>query len=318
MADRRSRLTPFGRMLLVQRIEEFGWSPAQAAASAGVSRATAYKWLRRYREQGAEGLENRSTRPLRSPRALSAQWVQRIIKLRRGLKRGPHRLAGVLGIPPSTIYDILRRAGFSRLRDLDRSTAIPIRYVRQHPGELLHVDVKKLGRVPAGGGHRVLGRAVGRKHQTGAGYDFLHVHVDDSSRAAYVAVKPDERPSTCAEALLEAAAWFADRGIHIERVMTDRSPNYTWWPAFPNAVSSIGAVHKLTRPYRPQTNGKAERFIQTMLGEWAYARFYRSNEERLRALPRWLRFYNDRRPHSQLKDQSPSQMLVNHVLGNYN
>jgi transposase InsO family protein len=305
-------------MLLVQRIEEFGWAPAQAAASAGVSRATAYKWLRRYREHGPEGLENRSTRPLRSPRALSADQVQCILKLRRGLKRGPHRLAGILGIPASTIYDILRRTGFSRLRDLDRSTSIPIRYVREHPGELLHVDVKKLGRVPAGGGHRVLGRATGRKHQTGAGYDYLHVHVDDSSRAAYVAVKADERPSTCAEALLEAAAWFADRGIRIERVMTDRSPNYTWWPAFPSAVSSIGAVHKLTRPYRPQTNGKAERFIQTMLGEWAYARFYRSNEERLRGLPRWLRYYNDRRPHSGLKNQSPAQMFVNHVPRNYN
>lgn len=262
MRDRRARLTPFGRLLLVQRVEEFGWTAAQAAAAAGVSRATAHKWLRRYRELGPEGLENRSTRPLRSPKALPPAQVQRILRARRRLRRGPHRLATVLGVPRSTIYDVLRRTGFSRLRDLDRPTAIPIRYVRERAGELLHVDVKKLGRIPPGGGHRLLGRERGRKTKMpGTGYDYLHVHVDDATRVAFVTVKPDERPATCAAALLEAAAWFADRGVRIERVMTDRSPNYTWWPAFPEALASIGASHKLTRPYRPQTNGKAERFI---------------------------------------------------------
>jgi transposase InsO family protein len=303
--------------LLVQRILELGWTPAQAASAAGVSRATAYKWWRRYREEGAEGLEDRSTRPHRSPKALSAEQVERVLRARRSMRRGPHRLAAVLGMPRSTVYEVLRRTGFSRLRDLDRTTAVPIRYVRERPGELLHVDVKKLGRIPPGGGHRLLGRESGRKHKVGAGYDYLHVHIDDASRAAYVAVKADDRPSTCAESLLEAAAWFADRGVRIERVITDRAPNYTWWPAFPNAIAKLGATQKLTRPYRPQTNGKAERFIRTMLAEWAYARFYRSNEERLRALPRWLRFYNDLRPHSALKDKPPRHVLVNHVLGNY-
>lgn len=318
MRDRRARLTPFGRLLLVQRVTELGWTPAQAAAAAGVSRATAYKWLARFGKEGMEGLEDRSSRPLRSPRALPSEQVARVIRARRGLRRGPHHLATVLGMPRSTIYDVLRRTGFSRLRDLDRVTAVPIRYVREHPGELLHVDVKKLGRIPVGGGHRVLGRELGRKTKAPKiGYDYLHVHVDDASRAAAVVVMPDEKPSSCAQALLQAAAWFADHGVRIERVMTDRSPVYTWWPAFPEAVASLGAVHKTTRPYRPQTNGKAERFIKTLLNEWAYARPYRSNEERLRALPRWLRFYNHQRLHSELHDQPPVVVLVNHVLGNY-
>jgi transposase InsO family protein len=318
MRDRRARLTPFGRLLLVQRVKELGWTAAQAAAAAGVSRATAYKWLARFQEEGAAGLEDRSTRPLGNPRALSPEQVERIIRLRRGLRHGPHRLAPLLAMPRSTIYDVLRRTGFSRLHDLDRTTAIPIRYVRERPGELLHVDIKKLGRIPPGGGHRILGREQGRKTRLpGIGYDYLHVHVDDATRTAAVVVMPDDRPNTCAQALLEAAAWFADRGVRIERVMTDRAPTYTWWPAFPKAVASLGAVHKTTRPYRPQTNGKAERFIQTLLNEWAYARPYRSNEERLRALSRWLRFYNQQRPHTELGNQPPQVVLVNHVLGNY-
>lgn len=315
MAHRRAKLTPMGRLLLVQRIQILGWRVSQAAASLGVSRPTAYKWLERYRQESMTGLLDRSSRPSTSPRRLPASKVQEILTLRRRLRVGPHRLGPLVGLPRSTVYAVLRRQELARLRDLDRSTGVPIRYVRDHPGELLHVDMKPLARVPAGGGHRVHGRTATSRHR-GGGFEVIHVAVDDASRLAFAQVLPDGRGATAARFLLEAAAFFADQGIRIERVMTDRAYSYTNSRAFRHTLANLHARHKITKPYRPQTNGKAERFIQTLLAEWAYAKLYRSNQERRQAFPKWLHHYNYHRPHTALRGQSPAA-TVNNVCGNY-
>jgi transposase InsO family protein len=309
-------LTVFGRRLLVDRIEVDGWTIAKAAEAAGVSRQTATKWLRRYRQAGAGGLEDLSSRPRRSPRALLEPQVQAILVARHELGFGPHRLAAVVDVPRSTIGDVLRRHGLSRLSDRDRPTGIPIRYVREHAGELLHLDVKKLGRIPAGGGHRFRGRGNGtpRAHR---GYDYVHAAIDDATRVACVRVYPDERGTTCARFLREAGASFARLGVRIERVLTDNAKNYTNSRAFAEALAELGATHKTTRPFRPQTNGKVERFNRTMIDEWAYARAYATNDERLAALAPWVEEYNRTRPHSGLRGLTPMQALVNNVSVNH-
>jgi transposase InsO family protein len=299
-------------------VAELGWPVAAAAEALGVSRATAYKWLRRYREEGEAGLHDRPSRPRRSPHALPPEKVHEILRARRRLRQGPHRLAWELGIPRSTIYGVLRRHGFSRLADTDRASGVPLRYQASRPGELLHLDVKKLARIPEGGGWRMLGRACRPRGKRGGGYDYLHVALDDATRVAYVEVHPDEKGQTCARFLVEAAGFFAEMGVRIERVMTDRAFSYTHSRAFQEAIQAIGARHKPTRPYRPQENGKAERFIGTLLEEWAYARLYRSGSERLEALSHWLEFYNHRRPHSALGGLPPMAVLVNKVHGNHN
>jgi len=309
VSHRRARLTPFGRLLLVTRVLEEGWSVAATAESMGVSRATAHKWLRRFREEGPVGLEDRSSAPHRSPHALPAREVRRIVAARRRLKRGPHQLAPVLGHPRSTIYAVLRRQGMSRLTFMDRPTAIPIRYERERPGELVHIDVKKLGRVPAGGGHKMRGRAAARPSHRGDGYDFLHVAVDDRSRWAYVEVHADQRGPTCAGFLRRTAEHFASLGVKIEAVMTDRAMNYTLSREFLATLGAIEADHIVIRPYRPQTNGKVERFNRTMLEEWAYLKLYRSNGARLNALPCWIDTYNRRRPHTALGGLPPISRL---------
>jgi transposase InsO family protein len=309
VAHRRARLTQFGRLLLVTRITEEGWSVAATSESMGVSRATAHKWLRRFREEGVAGLEDRSSAPHRSPHALPAREVRRIVSARRRLKRGPHQLAPVLGHPRSTIYAVLRREGLSRLSFTDRPTAIPIRYERERPGELVHIDVKKLARVPAGGGHKMRGRAAARPDHRGDGYDYLHVAVDDRSRWAYVEVLADERGTTCAGFLRRTAEHLASVGVTIEAVMTDRAMNYVVSREFRQTLGTIGARHIVTRPYRPQTNGKVERFNRTMLEEWAYVKLYRSNGARLASLPRWIDTYNRRRPHTALGGLPPVSRL---------
>jgi transposase InsO family protein len=304
----RARLTPLGRLLLVNRIVEEGWTVAAAAESLGVSRATAYKWVQRFREEGRSGLEDRTSAPHRLPGALPPRRVERILRARRRLKVGPHRLGPELGHPRSTVYAVLRRHGLSRLDHLDRPTAVPVRYERERPGELVHIDVKKLGRVRPGGGWKMLGRTYEtRRDRTfgPGGYDFLHVAVDDHSRYAYVEVHPDERGSTCAGFLTRTAQHFAELGIQIERVMTDQAKNYVLSRDFQGALDDLGATHKVTRPYRPQTNGKAERFNRTMLDEWAYVKLYRSNGARLTALPKWIQTYNHRRPHTALGGLPP-------------
>jgi transposase InsO family protein len=319
MAKHRARLNVFGRQLLVARIVDEGWPVAQAAEAAGVSRATAYKWLRRFETEGEEGLLDRSSRPHHSPRSLSPEAVAAILRARVRRRYGPHRLAPLTGHPRSTISKVLARTGFSRLRDSDRPSGVPIRYVHDHPGALVHQDHKKLGRIPPGGGHRLLGRSIGVRNRAGAatGYDHFEVVVDDMSRVAYVAHVPDESGASAARALLHAAVFFAERGVRIERVLTDNGKAYADAHVYAEAIAAIGARHKRTRPYRPQTNGKAERFIKTLLAEWAYAKLYRSNAERLAALPRWVVFYNHGRPHTSLDGQAPMTALVNNVRGNH-
>ena len=308
MAHRRARLTVFGRQLLVERIETEGMSVALAAEMSGISRQTASKWLRRYRDAGSQGLEDRSSRPHASPRALAPDAVAAILAARHETRQGPHRLAAMVGVPRSTIGDVLRRRGLSRLADADRPSGVPVRYVRDHPGELLHIDVKKLGRIPDGGGHRFLGRDGTPRSR--AGYDLVHSAIDDHSRVAYSEVHPDERGVTCAGFLLRAAAWFASHGVRIERVMTDNARNYVSSSVFQGALDDIGAVHRRTRAYRPQTNGKAERFNGTLLREWAYVRMYASNAERLAALPGFIDHYNHDRAHSALGGRTPMDVLM--------
>jgi transposase InsO family protein len=213
------------------------------------------------------------------------------------------------------VYAVLARAGYSRLRDADRLSGVPVRYVHDHPGSLVHQDHKKLGRIPAGGGHRIHGRSTETRHH-GSGYDHLEVVVDDATRLAFVAHVPDESARSASQALLDAAVWFAGHGVRIERVLTDNGKAYTSH-AFGRAVESIDARHKRTRPYRPQTNGKAERFIKTLLAEWAYGQLYRTNAERIDSLPGWVTYYNGERTHTALGGITPMAALVNNLHGNH-
>lgn len=316
MAHRRARLTPFGRRLLVDRVLQLGWSPAEAAKAAGVSRATCYKWLRRFRDEGEDGLLDRSSRPARCPGAIGQRAERQILRARRRLKKGPHHLAPLLGRPRSTIYGVLRRHGMSRLHHTDRPTGVPIRYEREHPGELVHIDVKKLGRIPDGGGWHMLGRSTeSRRNQLRTqregrlGYDYIHAAVDDHSRVAYVEVHPNERGSTCARFLARAAAFYAELGVKVEAVMTDNALNYRRSEAFLDVMAALEIAHVPIPPYHPRANGKVERFNRTMLEEWAYVRLYTSNTQRLRALTRWVAFYNRRRPHTALGGLAPITRL---------
>jgi transposase InsO family protein len=316
MAHRNARLTEFGRLLLVQRITELGWPPVRAAESLGVSRATAYKWLARYRAEGQAGLADRPSRPHRCPHALTSVQVRRVLAARRRRRQGPHRLGYHLAMPRSTVYGVLARHGVSRLRHTDRTSGVVVRYQRDRPGELVHLDVKKLGRIPDGGGHRAHGRAAASRGR-GIGYDYLHSAVDDRSRVAFSQILPDEQATTAARFLVEAASFFADHGVRIERVLTDNAKAYAESVVFAETAAGLGITHKRTRRYRPQTNGKVERFNKTLLEEWAYARLYRSNTERRRAFARWLRLYNHRRPHTALDGLTPMAVLVNNVGGKH-
>jgi transposase len=252
MAHANARLTQFGRLLLVQRITELGWPPAEAAESLGVSRATAYKWLGRYRSEGRAGLADRSSRARRCPHALPASQVRRVLAARRRRRHGPHRLAWQLGMARSTIYGVLARHGMSRLAHLDRTSGAVVRYQREHPGELVHLDVKKLGRIPDGGGHRIHGRAAARRGR-GIGYDYIHSAIDDRSRVACSQLLPNDTGATSARFLVEAAAFFAEHGITIQRVLTDNAKAYTQSLLFAETAAGLGIGLKRTRPYRPQT-----------------------------------------------------------------
>jgi len=318
VAHPRSKLTPYGRLLLVRRVQDEGFPPAEAAKSLGVSRATAYKWLRRFRQEGVAGLEDRPSRAHRCRHALKPEQEQLVLLARRHYRYGPHRLEAALEIARSTIYGVLRRHGESRLVDLDRVTSAPIRYVRERAGELVHLDVKKLGRIPPDGGHHFRGRTgIKQRSRRRQGFDYLHVAVDDATRWAFVEVLSDERGETTAAFVRSAAAHFASLGVVIESVLTDQGKAYTNSRSFAAALNELGIRHKVTRPYRPQTNGKAERFIRTTLAEWAYARPYSGNDDRLAQLPGWLDFYNRRRSHTALQGRPPAQVLVNNGEGNY-
>lgn len=316
MVHRNARLTPAGRRILVERIERDGWPVAVAAESMGVSRETAYRWLRRYRSEGLAGLEDRSSRPHRSPRQTPVEVEDRICELRRARRWGSHRIAYALGIPRSTVERVLHRWDLSRLDAIDPPTRrIVRRYERAAPGELIHVDVKKLGRIPDGGGWRVHGRDVargGRVHR-GLGYDFLHVAIDDHSRVVYVEALADEKGDTCAGFIRRALQWFATHQVVVERVMTDNAFNYRLSHVFQQTLLDAGIRHLRTRPYRPQTNGKAERFNQTLLNEWAYDQPYESNQQRLDSLPSWLHDYNWHRLHTEVNGPPASRLPVNNV-----
>lgn len=319
MAHRKAKLTPLGRRLLVERVQVLGWPVAAAAESMGVSAQTAYKWLRRFRDEGPAGLMDRTSRPHRSPRQASAEQVARVLALRTERRWGPHRIGYQLGIARSSVYAILARAGASRLWDIDRPTRQVVRYQRERPGELVHIDVKRLARIPDGGGHRLLGRQAGRANQLRAGrhLDFLHACVDDRTRLAYVEAHPDERAATCAGFLARAAMFFARHGVQIQEVMTDRALAYCRSHAFAAALRRIDARHLVIAPYRPQLNGKVERFNRTLLEEWAYQRLFRSNSERLASLAGWVDTYNRRRHHTALDGSTPMDTLLNNVPGNY-
>jgi transposase InsO family protein len=241
------------------------------------------------------------------PTKTSPEIEARVCELRRSWRRGPHLLAGRLQMAPSTVHAILARHGLSRLSRLDRVTGEIIRYERDHPGELIHVDVKKLGRIPDGGGWRVHGRENRPANKRGNGYDFLHVAIDDHSRVVFVQIHPDEKGTTCAEFLTDAFVFFDQLGVTVERVMTDNAKNYVISRAFQAALD--GRKHQRIRPHRPQTNGKVERFNRTLTSEWAYARVYNSNDERSATLDEWVRDYNYNRTHSGIGNHPPASRL---------
>jgi len=294
-----ARSTPLSRALLVKRVLEEGWRPREAAQAAGISARTAYKWLGRYDDEGARGLRDRCSRAHRIRHALPGEWCDLVVRLRHFRK--PARVIALeLGLARSTVSAVLSRAGLGPQRALE-PPAPPCRYERRRPGDLLHLDIKKLGRFWRPG-HRVTGTR--RARNEGAGWDIVHVAIDDHSRLAYAEVLLDESPPTCIEFLQRALAWFGEQGIRVKRLLTDNGNAYCSY-GFRDACQRLGLRHLRTRPHRPQTNGKAERFIQTLMREWAYGRLYKSSAQRAQQLPVWLRFYNCRRPHGSLGHKPP-------------
>jgi transposase InsO family protein len=323
----RAKLTVEGRMLLVHRVFDLGWPRARAAEAQGCSAATAGKWVRRFLDEGVAGLLDRSSRPHSSPNQLPGEIEEQILDYRSAYRVGAHQIALALGIPQSTVSAVLARRRVPLLRHLDRPTGAVVRYERDRPGELVHIDVKKQGRIPDGGGWRVHGKGGGTarvnaqrgRKGSGAklGYDFLHVAVDDHSRVAYAEVHSDERGDTAAGFLKRAVAWFAEHGVEVERVLTDNGSCYRSG-AFRQAASALDVTLKKTRPYRPQTNGKVERFNCTLKLEWAWAQPYLNNTERTLALGAFLHRYNHHRPHLGIKGGTPmSRLNLNDLPGNH-
>ena len=316
-----ARLCPIGRRLLVDRIERDGWTVCRAAESAGISERTARKWLARFRAEGAVGLMDRSSAPHVVANRTDPQTVATICALRR-LRFSAPELAELLGLPCSTVSAVLKRCGLGKLGRLGLEP--PERYERERPGELIHIDVKKLGRIERGAGKRIFG---GHSHYTGsfidaagtrrrkAGWDFVHIAVDDTTRLAYAEVLSDEKAATAVDFLRRAVAFFARHGVTVERVLTDNGSPYI---SVVHAIAcrALGIRHLRTRPRRPQTNGKAERFIRTMLAGWAYGAIYGSSRERTAALDGWLWHYNHRRRHQAIGRQAPITRL-NNLLGTY-
>jgi transposase InsO family protein len=308
--------------LAVERVLVQGWTLAAAAEAAGVSVRTVSKWLRRYRVEGEQGLLDRCSAPRSVPLRTSEERVAVIASLRR-LRMTGAEIAEALTMPLSTVSGILTRIGLGKLWRLEPLEP-PNRYEKQRPGELVHVDVKKLGRISGGAGHRVTGnrrRQGSSDHSARAtGWEYVHVAIDDATRLVYVEVLDDEKATTAVGFLRRAVAHFAAFGIHVERLMTDNGSAYRA-TIHALACKTLGIKHLRTRPYRPRTNGKAERFIRTLLGGWAYGAIYRDSNERQRALAGWLDFYNHRRPHRSLGRQAPIERLQalnrNNVLGSY-
>ena len=314
-------LSPKGRLVLCRRVEQ-GWTLGAAAEAAGLSVRSASKWLARYRAEGELGLCDRPSTPRSIPHRTPDDRVEAIAALRR-LRMTGAEIAECLGMALSTVSAVLARIGLGKLSRLEPPEP-PNRYERSRPGELVHIDVKKLGRILAAG-HRVTGSRASqkktrreRKRVGLAGWEFVHVCVDDATRLAYVEVLPDERATTAIAFLRRAVGYFRAHGIAVERVMTDNGSAYRS-TIHAIACHALGIRHLRTRPYRPRTNGKAERFIRTMLGAWAYAAIYGSSAERTAALPAWLKFYNWRRPHGALSKRPPGARLteLNNVARTY-
>jgi transposase InsO family protein len=299
-----AKLTPVQRRLLVHRVLEEHWTFADAAEAFGVSERTAYRWARRWRD-GDRVLADRSSAPKRVPRRTSARLVELIEALRRTRMTSP-KIAAKLRLAVSTVCAVLARLGLNRVSRLGPPEP-PNRYVRRRPGELIHVDIKKLGRFVRPG-HRVTGRDAAGARSRGLGWEFVHVAIDDCSRVAYVEILDDEQGPTAVGFLERAVAWLRSLGVHVRRVMSDNGSCYVSrvWTA---ACRRLRIKHLRTRPNRPRTNGKAERFIQTLQREWAYAAVYQTSDQRARALRPRLHFYNHRRPHGSLGHQAPTSRL---------
>lgn len=314
-------LTPKARGKLARLVIEQGWTLRRAAERFQCSPATAKKWVDRYRLQGEAGMADASSRPRRSPNRTPVRTERRIVALRFSRRWGPHRIAAHLRLARSTVGKVLNRYRMPRLACLDQGTGLPVRkpapqrYEHENAGDLVHVDIKKLGRIPDGGGHRALGRAKGRRNRrVGTGYAYLHHAVDDHTRLAYSEILDDEKKETAAAFWIRAAAFFAAHGITVEAVLTDNGSCYRS-RAFAAALGPR-LKHRRTRPYRPQTNGKVERFNRTLAAEWAYARPYTSEAERAATYQDWLHHYNHHRTHTGIGGKTPISRVHN-LSGNY-
>lgn len=302
MSHPNARLTIHGRLLLAQRVES-GWSVSAAAKASGVSRQTAAKWVGRFRELGELGLIDASSRPHRIQPGVPARRCRRIIKARLLHKRGPHWLSWRLHVARSTIYAVLRRFGLGRLKT--RSVEKTVRYEWPCPGDMIHLDIKKLGRIGEGGGKRVHGpSAASRLRGRGLGWDYVHVAIDDHSRLAFAEIMPDETAVSVVVFTEHALEFFAGAGLEVRRVLTDNGSGYCSH-AFRDLLAERGIVMRKTRPYRPQTNGKAEAFVKIVSNEWAYARPYGNTKERADMLGPFLRDYNLFRPHGGIGGHTP-------------
>ncbi len=308
-------LGPKGRLTMVRRVVEQEWSLTDAAEAAGVSERTCWKWVGRYRAEGEAGLIDRSSAPHRVPHRTGEERVSAIAALRRVRLTGQD-IALALGMPASTVSGILTRIGLGKLSRLEPPEPAN-RYQRERPGELIHIDVKKLGRIVRPG-HRVTGDRSDRRDKGKKGWEFVHVCIDDATRLAYVEVLQDEKAVTAVGFLRRAIAFYAAHGIAVQQLMTDNGSAYIS-TLHALACRALGLKHIRTRPYRPRTNGKAERFIRTLLGGWAYGAIYHNSNERNAALAGWTYFYNHRRPHGSLARQPPAARLneLNNLLGSY-
>ncbi|REH17390.1 IS481 family transposase [Kutzneria buriramensis] len=313
MGHANARLTVHARLVLVHRVAA-GRPVAHVAKELGVSRQCAHRWVRRFQQEGVAGLADRSSRPHHTPTRTPVEVEDQIVAARAQLRSGPARISAATGIPTRTVSRVLARRGVPRLAECDPLTGHRIRATRhttcryEHPapGDLVHLDVKKIGKIPPGGGWRAHGRGPKPGSKRGLGYDYVHAAVDDHSRLAYAEILPDEKGTTCAGFLLRAAAWFADHGIpHITRVLTDNAKNYLISREFAAAITAIGARHKTIKPHCPWQNGKVERFNRTLQTEWAYRQVFPDNPARTAALAPWLDHYNTERAHTALDGHPP-------------
>ena len=325
MSHANAALTPSHRARIGRLVVEEGWSVAEAARFLRVSYPTAAKWARRYAEMGREGMEDRSSRPHHSPNRTSQVLVRKIVHKRIKTRRGPVEIASLTGVPASTVYAVLKRCRLNRLSHIDvRSGEVIRRYEHDYPGSLIHVDVKKLGNIPEGGGWRTLGRAQGKHNRATTdthrrrgktrgpllGHAYVHTVIDDHSRVAYAEIHDDETSDTAIAVLQRAVAWFAARGVLVQAVLSDNGSCYRSH-AWRDTCRDLGITHHRTRPYRPQTNGKIERFHRTMANGWAYSKHYNTENTRRAALPAWIHFYNHHRQHSAIGKVPPITRLSN-------